>query len=88
MERAHFTVQTNGANWGYNTAWLFFGTGIASVVLAIFYVPETAQRNPAELDEMYEKGIPAWKMKRYVTEVQTKNMAGRQGVGAPTLAHA
>jgi len=39
-------------------------------ILAIFIIPETAKRSPAELDELYEKRIPAWKMKGYVTDVQ------------------
>jgi hypothetical protein len=69
-------VQTNGANWGYNTAWLFFGTGLIALVLTVLYVPECAKRNPAELDEMYDKGVPAWRMKKYVTDVQTRAMAG------------
>lgn len=37
-------------------------------------LPEVAQRNYAELDEMYEKGVPAWKMKGYVTDVQKSQM--------------
>lgn len=69
-------MQTNGANWGYNTAWLFFGTGVIALALTVLYVPECAQRNPAELDEMYEKGVPAWRMQKYVTDVQTRATAG------------
>jgi SP family sugar:H+ symporter-like MFS transporter len=60
----------DGANWGYKTAWLFLGTGIICCVVIYFYVPEPSKRNPAELDEMYEKGVPAWRMRNYVTDVQ------------------
>lgn len=35
-----------------------------------FFVPEPSQRNYAEMDEMYASGVPARKMRRYVTEVQ------------------
>ena len=63
-------VAANGANFGYNTAWLFFALGLMASILAIFIIPETAKRSPAELDELYEKRIPAWKMKGYVTDVQ------------------
>ena len=63
-------VDVNGANWGYKTAWLFFATGAVTCVVIYFYVPEPSQRNPAELDEMYEKGVPAWKMRKYITDVQ------------------
>ena len=63
-------VDTEGANWGYNTAWLFFATGIVICILIWFYVPEPSRRNYAEMDEMYSKGISARKMRGYVTEVQ------------------
>lgn len=63
-------VDVNGANWGYKTAWLFLATGAVCCVIIYFFVPEPSQRNPAELDEMYEKGIPAWRMRKYVTDVQ------------------
>jgi len=63
-------LQTNGANWGFNTSWLFFGTGIISVALCVWLLPECARRNAAEIDEMYAKGVPAWRMKGYVTDVQ------------------
>lgn len=63
-------MDVHGANWGYKTAWLFFGTGLVAMVIIYFYVPEPAQRNPAEMDEMYERGIPARKMRKYITDVQ------------------
>ncbi len=63
-------LDVNGANWGYNTAWLFFATGVITMALAFWYLPETARRNSAELDEMYERGVPAWRMTRYLTKVQ------------------
>ncbi|KAB5546910.1 sugar transporter [Coniochaeta sp. 2T2.1] len=65
-------LNVNGANWGYKTAFLFLGTGIVTCVLVFFFVPEPSARNPAELDEMFEKGVPAWRMRGYVTEVQTQ----------------
>ena len=64
------TVDTEGADWGYNTAWLFFATGAVVSVLVWFYVPEPSQRNYAEMDEMYRKGVSPRKMRKYVTEVQ------------------
>lgn len=72
------SVLKNGANMGYDTAWIFFGGGLVSVIAAIFYLPETARRNPAELDEMYLKHVPAWKMKAFVTDVQREQAEARQ----------
>ncbi|KAM0325154.1 hypothetical protein ACHAQA_007693 [Verticillium albo-atrum] len=63
-------LDINGVNWGYKTAWLFSGTGLITIVVVFFYVPEPSQRNSAEMDEMYEKGIAARKMRKYVTDVQ------------------
>ncbi|EKG12548.1 General substrate transporter [Macrophomina phaseolina MS6] len=65
-------IDVEGANWGYNTAWLFFGTGTCMSILGWFFAPEPSRRNAAELDEMYEKGVPAWRMRNYVTTVQTQ----------------
>ncbi|EEY17267.1 sugar transporter [Verticillium alfalfae VaMs.102] len=63
-------LDTEGANMGYKTGWLFFGVGAVTCVVVWFFVPEPSRRNNAEMDEMYEKGVPAWKMKDYVTDVQ------------------
>ncbi|KAM5345993.1 hypothetical protein ACJ41O_011854 [Fusarium nematophilum] len=63
-------LDASGANSGYRTAFLFLGTGVVTCVIAYFYVPEPSQRNPAEMDEMYEKGVPARRMRKFVTDVQ------------------
>ncbi|KAH6672695.1 general substrate transporter [Plectosphaerella plurivora] len=67
-------LDVNGVNWSYSTAFLFLGTGLVTCVLVWFFVPEPSQRNPAEMDEMYEKGVPAWRMRKYVTEVQSRHI--------------
>ncbi|KAG7139279.1 Major facilitator-type transporter ecdD like protein [Verticillium longisporum] len=67
-----------GADMGYQTGWLFFGVGAVTCVVVWFFVPEPSRRNNAEMDEMYDKGVPAWKMKDYVTDVQ---LAQRQARG-------
>ncbi|KAM5353514.1 hypothetical protein ACJ41O_000164 [Fusarium nematophilum] len=63
-------IDTEGVDWNYNTAWLFGGLGVITIVIVWFYVPEPSKRNTAEMDEMYENGVPAWKMQKYVTNVQ------------------
>lgn len=75
-----FTVDVNGRNLGYNTAWVFAGLGSIACVAAYFLVPETARRNSAELDELYEKKIPCRKMRQYVTDVQREQNT-RLGLG-------
>ncbi|KAM5343421.1 hypothetical protein ACJ41O_011958 [Fusarium nematophilum] len=64
-------LDVDGVDWGYKTAWLFFGTGVVVCILLYFFLPECSRRNAAEVDEMYAKGVPAWKMHKYVTEIQT-----------------
>ena len=63
-------LNTAGANWGYKTAWLFLGTGLAMVIVIFFFVPEPSCRNAAEMDEMYEKHVPPRKMRTHVTDIQ------------------
>lgn len=65
-------VDVDGADWGYKTAWLFFGTGTIVCILLYFFLPECSRRNAAEVNELYDRGVPAWKMHKYVTEAQTR----------------
>ncbi|KAK5172683.1 uncharacterized protein LTR77_002803 [Saxophila tyrrhenica] len=69
-------LDPSGVDWGYNTAWLFTATGAAMCAITWLFVPEPAQRNSAKMDEMYEKGVSAWRMKKFVTNVQTERAAG------------
>ncbi|KAL2676510.1 hypothetical protein Neosp_010270 [[Neocosmospora] mangrovei] len=63
-------LDPEGVDWNYNTGWLFGALGVITTVIVWFYVPEPSKRNTAEMDEMYENGVPAWKMQKYVTNVQ------------------
>lgn len=74
-------MDVNKANWGYKTAWLFFGTSVLILVVDFFLLPEPARRNAAEMDELYSKKIPAWKMKGYETDVQKDQKARLQSQG-------
>ncbi|KAH6894644.1 general substrate transporter [Thelonectria olida] len=63
-------LDTEGVNWSYHVGWLFGGFGVITSVIVWFYVPEPSMRNTAKMDEMYEKGVPAWKMQKYITDAQ------------------
>jgi SP family sugar:H+ symporter-like MFS transporter len=63
-------VDVEGVNWSYHVGWLFGGFGVITSIIVWFYVPEPSMRNTAEMDEMYEKGVPAWRMQKYVTDAQ------------------
>lgn len=57
-------------NWGAKTAFFFGCTGIIVCTIGWFIVPETAQRTPAEIDELFETGVNLRKFKGHVTEVE------------------
>lgn len=63
-------VDTEGADWGYDPAWLFSGLGSLVCAMVWFYVPEPSRRNYAGMDEVYTNWVPARKMRRYVTDMQ------------------
>lgn len=63
-------VDEKRSGLGFNTGFLFGGIGVLTTITIWFYVPEPSMRNAAEMDEIYEKGVPAWKMHKYVTDVQ------------------
>lgn len=58
------------AGWGAKIG-LFFGPLAAlSVVGLYFFFPEAKGRSYAELDELFERRIPAWRFKSTKTEAQ------------------
>ncbi|KAG7530694.1 hypothetical protein FFLO_04864 [Filobasidium floriforme] len=65
-------------NLGTKTAWFYAGLGAPCVVLAWFIMPETAGRTPAELDELFERRIKAWRFAKTQTAVQRAIAAGGQ----------
>lgn len=62
------------------------GLGVIANILGLFFIPETARRSPAELDELYEKRIPAWRMRGYVTDIQKTQRERLDRGGATTSA--
>lgn len=51
-------------------AFLFSGLSTPVAILLWFYLPETKARSVAEMDELFERGIPAWRTSKYVTDVE------------------
>ncbi|RSH84102.1 hypothetical protein EHS25_005347 [Saitozyma podzolica] len=53
-------LSTTGANWGVKgTSFFYAGTGLIGLVLVYFFIPETRGRSFIELDELFERRIPA-----------------------------
>ena len=49
------------AGWGQKTGLFFGGLSMLYLILCVVWFPETKGRTYAELDELFERGIPAWK---------------------------
>ena len=57
-----YLVNPDEANLQGKVGWIFFGVCAIGTVWAYYYVPETAGRNVDELDELFNRKIPARKM--------------------------
>ncbi|KAF7192804.1 putative metabolite transport protein YwtG [Pseudocercospora fuligena] len=53
-----------------NTVFFWVGTGTLVYILVFLLVPETKGRSFAELDELFDRKIPAWKFAKTRTSVQ------------------
>lgn len=51
-------------------------TGLSGTILAFFIMPETMQRSPAEIHEMFVDHVPLRKWKGYKTAVE-RDLEGR-----------
>jgi SP family general alpha glucoside:H+ symporter-like MFS transporter len=61
-----YLINPSEANLKGKTAFVWLGTAICVLVWSYFRLPETRDRSFAELDVMFEKGIPARKFSSYV----------------------
>lgn len=51
-------------------AFLFAGLSVPVTTLLWLYLPETKARSVAEMDELFEKRVPAWRTSKYTTDVE------------------
>lgn len=47
---------------------IWFGSTVVTMLFIIFFVPEVRGRSLEEIEEMFDKGVPAWKFQSYVCE--------------------
>ncbi|KAJ0420341.1 general substrate transporter [Aspergillus carlsbadensis] len=69
-----YIVQPDGANLQAKTYLIFAGWMVFSLCIVFFFVPETKGRSAAEIDEMFEAGVPARKFSTYVCRNTRENM--------------
>lgn len=60
------------AGWGAKIGFFFGPLSVLSTILVYFVVPESKSRTYAELDELFERRIPARKFKQTITAVQER----------------
>ncbi|KAJ4191822.1 hypothetical protein NW767_010728 [Fusarium falciforme] len=56
-----YMVNAHQWNWGLKTGWFYAGIGFPATIGMWLLIPETKQRSTAELDELFERKIKAWR---------------------------
>jgi len=70
-------LSDQGAGWGQKIG-LFFGSiTYLYLIPIVFFYPETKNRTYEELDELFERGIPAWEFEKTKTRHQAAVQAGK-----------
>jgi len=59
-------------------AFVYGAFSVPLCVLMWLYLPETKGRSAAEIDELYERKIPAWRWSKTVTAVEEQMHAAVQ----------
>lgn len=79
----------DAANLGAKTYLVFGGCMAVILVVFAFYLPETKGRTPAEIDEMYDDKVKAWRWRDHVTRTGAKDATlGHSTSVQPTLTDA
>ncbi|KIA75815.1 hypothetical protein HK57_00429 [Aspergillus ustus] len=68
-----YIAQSDGANLQAKTYLIFAGWMLFAVLIVFFFLPETKGRSAAEIDEMFEAGVPARKFSTYVCRNAREN---------------
>lgn len=63
-------LSNQGAGWGQKIGLFFGGMTFLYLIPVIFLFPETKGRTYQELDELFERGVPAWRFASTKTAYQ------------------
>ncbi|KAJ3956599.1 hypothetical protein N0V92_006834 [Colletotrichum tropicale] len=72
-----FLINPSNANLGGKVAFVFFAPSLICSVYLFFCFPEMKGRSYLELEDMFQRGVPARKFKDYKCEVET--VEGKDG---------
>ncbi|KAK4225298.1 general substrate transporter [Podospora fimiseda] len=64
-----FFINPESLNWGAKYAYIWTGTNLLCGIVFFFFFPETKGRTLEEIDELFERRIPAWKFKSTKTNI-------------------
>ncbi|KAH8894278.1 general substrate transporter [Thozetella sp. PMI_491] len=65
-----YMVNSNQWNWGLKTGWFYAGIGLPFTAAMWFLIPETSNRSPAELDELFQRKVRPWQFHKTKTATQ------------------
>ncbi|KAK1925258.1 sugar transporter [Papiliotrema laurentii] len=72
-----YMLNENQWNWGLKTAFFYTGLGAPFAVAAWFIIPEPAGLSSAELDELFDSRVKAWRFHKTKTALQKSLEAQR-----------
>lgn len=78
LQAIPYLINTDEANLGGKVCFVFFGLSVPTCVYFYFCLPEMAGRSYAEIQEMFDDGVPARKFKDHQCRV-TAEVAGGKG---------
>lgn len=63
-------LSEQNAGWGQKIGLFFGGISVVYLIPVLLMFPETKRRTYQELDELFEKRVPAWKFAKTETSHQ------------------
>jgi hypothetical protein len=77
-----YLLKTDEANIGGRICFVFFGLSLPISVYLYFCLPELEGRTVAEIQEMFQAGLPARKFEDYVCQNDKMPVAGKASIQA------
>ncbi|KAK3326140.1 general substrate transporter [Apodospora peruviana] len=75
-----YFINPDKLNWGPKYMYIWGGGNLAVAIWAFLVIPETRGRSLEQLDELFEKGVPATKFAKFAVERQlVDNARGQEG---------
>ncbi|KXX77767.1 General alpha-glucoside permease [Madurella mycetomatis] len=76
-----YFINPDKLNWGARYGYIWAGSSFIISIFAFFFLPELKGRTLEEIDELFERRIPAWKFKTTKTKIADearKEVEGRR----------